>query len=182
MYSRHRLIGQVHVDDGGDLLHEGAVHGLGLQQLVLSLDQLGDVEHQSQPEERLVFSPADEEAVLTDPDGAAVPMKGSVFDPEALAALDRVIAGGDDALAVIGVDDLLPAQVGREPFVPGDPQHGLDGRADVDHRLTLVHAIEVDLFQDAVGSGRLRRRGSEESIPGDRGVAVSAVDGVWTQG
>ena len=140
----HLGVGEVHVDDRGDLLHERPVLRLGLLELAAGEHQLGDVEHQPEPVAGRAVVAGDQDRVLADPPEPAVAVERAVLDVEGLAHGDRALALGDDTLEVVRMDGCLPTHEAAPPSVRSDPEERSDRGADVGHRLVLADAVEVD--------------------------------------
>ena len=142
--SRHALVGEIHVDDRWDVLHEGSVPRLRVYQLPLGADGVRDVEHQPEPELRVPLIVVDADGLLSDPDLPSVTMDRPVLLAEWLARRSAPLAGIDDAIEVVGMHHIAPAFGRGEPLLAGQAEQLGDARADVDHRFPVVDAVDVE--------------------------------------
>ena len=132
---RHPFVGEIHVDDRGDVFHEGSVPRLSVHQLPLGADGVRDVEHQPEPELRVPLVVVDADGLFSDPDLPSVAVDRPVLLAERLARRHAPLAGIDDAVEVVGMQHVAPAFGRGEPFLAGQAEQIGDAGADVDHRV-----------------------------------------------
>ncbi len=140
---RHAFVGEVHIDDRGDLLDEHAVLRPGFLQLPLGPNDVGDVEHQAEPELRDTVFIVHEDRFFADPHLVTVAMDRAVLLAERLAGRDGSFARLSDPLQVVGMQHIAPSLGRGEPLLAGHAQQLEDAGTDVDHRVALVDAVDV---------------------------------------
>ena len=132
----------------------------GGAQLVFDGLELGDVELDAQPVLRAAVVVADQRRDVAEPDHPAVVRDQPVLAAPGAAGLVVQVVGGQDLLAVVGMQELHPDVGLAEPLVTRVPQGGLDVRADV-HRPAVV--VGGDLVDDR---GEVLDEGAVPSLVG----------------
>ena len=141
----------------GMCLHQGAVLRLCLLQLALRADRVRDVEHESEPELWGAGLVLDADCLLPDPHLTAVAMDRPILLAERLARRDGPLARFDDPVQVVGMQHVAPTLGCGEPLLAGQPQQVEDPGADVDHRVAVVHAIDVEDGRQPVDDAAVTR-------------------------
>jgi hypothetical protein len=164
------------VGDRRHLLDQGPVAVFGLGQLPLGLLLFADLQEYPLPVQRPAVGVADQDRFVAEPDRVAVFVDHAVLDGERLAGAVGPLVLLQDALAVVGVQQVLPElrvrtellrRVAEHPLYVRAAVHGgvgLVGRVDVDDRRQALYERPVDLTSAAAeflygvpeGSPRLR--------------------------
>ncbi len=99
--------------------------------------RLRDVEHVALQVHDAALRVVDGHRLVVHPDEAAVLGRDAVVLDEALAGLPDAARGGDHALPVVGVDELV-CEPGPAPVLARPAEHRLEPRADVQRRDTVA--------------------------------------------
>ena len=98
-------------------------------------------------------------------------MDRSVLLAEWLTRFHRAFAGGDHPVEVVGMKHLSPPLRRRQPLLARDPQEVEDPRADVDHGVAVVDAVDVQDGRQPIDDAAV----ASFEIP----VALHQVGRVW---
>ena len=124
------VVDRVLIHDDGELFDQGPVVRLRLLEALLGQLALGDVEHHPLEQRMAVVVASDRDRLVADPHLASVARPHPVFGAEGRLAVLARRPLGEDALRVVGVDELRPQE--RVPeLLGGVAEHLLDLRADV---------------------------------------------------
>ena len=133
------------------LVEEGTVRKAGerveerlLPQLLLRLALGGDVEQVALEVERGPGVVEDDDALVADPDDAAVAGREPVLEAQRLMSAMRARVGGEDALPVVRVQRADEQVAVVLPLLDRVAQQRLDLRAREDVRARLVEGVDVD--------------------------------------
>jgi hypothetical protein len=149
---------------------QGVVEGL-VAKLFLGVMARRDVEEVSL-EHRAVRIGHDAGLVL-DPEPAAVARAESILDEERLAGRMRALVRGENALAVLRMQDLDEQVVVLDPLDDGVAEHVLDLRARVDVRADVVETVDVDREGQLLHERAETARSSvEHDLAALRGIAA----------